>query len=108
MSFLDAYRHDRYVAELRERAEVGDAEAQRRLGQQYFTGMWVPRDEAAAVAWYRRAAEQGLVEAQLDLASSYLFGAGVVRDEAEAAAWVPQGGRAGRRLCADRTRYPVL
>ena len=92
---LDAYRHDRYVAELRERAEVGDAEAQRRLGQQYFTGMWVPRDEAAAVAWYRRAAEQGLVEAQLDLASSYLFGAGVVRDEAEAAAWYHRAAEQG-------------
>ena len=61
----------------------------------YFTGMWVPRDRAIAIAWYRRAADEGLVEAQLDLASRYLQGAGVARDEAEAAAWYGKAAERG-------------
>ena len=83
---LDGYFED-YVAELHERAEAGDAEAQRTLGWEYRTGLRVPQDPVVAVVWYRRAAERGLVEAQLDLASMYRYGTGVPQDEMEAAVW---------------------
>lgn len=92
---LVADHREGVVAELREGAESGDAESQWRLGRMYFTGMWVARDPAVAIAWYRRAAGQGLVEAQLDLASSYLHGAGVPEDEAEAAAWYRRAAEQG-------------
>ena len=44
------------LADLRARAEAGDAEAQFILGGMYVTGVGVPQDTAEAVAWYRRAA----------------------------------------------------
>ena len=47
------------LADLRASAEAGDAAAQFILGGMYVTGVGVPQDTAAAVAWYRRAAEQG-------------------------------------------------
>ena len=43
------------LADLRARAEAGDAEAQFILADMYGTGLGVPQDAAAAVAWYRRA-----------------------------------------------------
>jgi TPR repeat protein len=47
----------------------------------------VPRDAAAAAAWYRRAAEQGNAEAQLAIAGLYYQGEGVPRNYATALEW---------------------
>ena len=55
------------VAELRARAEQGDAYAQFDLGVMYDTGRGVPQDAAEAVRWYRLAAAQGDAYAQYDL-----------------------------------------
>ena len=41
------------LADLRARAESGDASAQYRLGLSYNLGSGVPQDDAEAVAWYR-------------------------------------------------------
>ena len=52
------------LADLRARAEAGDATAQLDLGLMYGTGRGVPQDFAEAVGWYRKAAEQGTALAQ--------------------------------------------
>lgn len=68
-------------AELLEKAEAGDAEAQYELGQCYSYGMLtyvgdfdaVPRDYDAAEKWYLRAAGQGYGDAYFDLGIIYQF-----------------------------------
>ena len=47
------------LAEARQRADQGDADAQYDLGLMYDSGRFVPQDDAQAVAWYRQAADQG-------------------------------------------------
>ena len=75
------------IADIRARAERGDADAQLLLGVLYAEGRGVPQDETAAVYWYRLAADQGLAEAQFNLGGMYAQGRGVSQDEAEAARW---------------------
>ena len=60
------------IAELRKKAEAGDAKAQGRLGywyatDQYDTGEGALEDDKEAVKWYRKAAEQGVAMAQVHL-----------------------------------------
>ena len=75
------------LADLRARAEAGEAQAQFALGLMYGTGEGVPQDAAEAVRWYRLAAEQGNAAAQLALGARYFSGAGVPQDAAEAVRW---------------------
>ena len=56
------------LADLRARADAGEASAQFNLGWMYYLGWGVPQDDAEAAAWYRRSAEQGHADAQF-----YLF-----------------------------------
>ena len=76
------------LADLRARAEAGDAEAQFILGGIYVTGVGMPQDAAEAVAWYRRAAEQGDARAQYNLGGMYAEGLGVPPDAVEAHMWL--------------------
>lgn len=62
------------LAELRARAEAGDASAQYYLGDRYDIGLDVPEDKAEAVRWFRLAAEQGYARAQVMLGWMYRFG----------------------------------
>ena len=89
------YQRGRHVADLRERAEAGDPEAQRELGSEYLFGPSVPRDPAEAATWYRRAAEQGHLGAQLDVAALYVHGTGVPQDDAEAVKWYRRAAEQG-------------
>ena len=75
------------IADLRARAEGGDAEAQLVLGYIYEEGLGVPEDDAEAVRWYRLAAEQGDAAAQFNLGLMYANGEGVPEDDAEAIRW---------------------
>ena len=75
------------LADLRARAEAGDASAHYNLGVMYATGRGVPQDDAEAVAWYRLAAEQGEARAQYNLGTMYDTGEGVPQDFAEAVTW---------------------
>ena len=77
-----------WLAELRARAEGGDADAQYQLALQFQIGLALPRDDTEAAAWLLRAAEQDHVEAQLLLGLQYRAGRGVPQDDFEAAAWV--------------------
>ena len=83
------------IADLRARAEAGDAGAQFILGGMYVIGDSVPPDAAAAVAWYRRAAEQGHARAQYNLGVMYERGDGVPPDAAAAVAWYRRAAEQG-------------
>ena len=69
------------------RAQKGDAEAQYSLGNCYFYGFGVAKDQHEAVKWLRKAAEQGYKPAQNDLGHCYYSGAGIERNQAEADKW---------------------
>ena len=75
------------LAEIKSKAEAGDAEAQYNLGGMYANGRGVERDDAEAVKWYRFAAEQGDIRAQNDLGVMYATGEGAEQDDAEAVKW---------------------
>jgi TPR repeat protein len=77
----------RPIAEIKAKAESGEAESQFQLGRRYDKGEGVPRDLVEAAKWYRKAAEQGLAKAQDNLGVCYDRGEGVAQDHAEAAKW---------------------
>ena len=83
------------LAELRGRAEKGEADAQFNLGLMYDLGQGVAKDEVEAVKWFRKAADQGDATPQVILGVMYWFGDGVVKDELEAYKWFLLSGAQG-------------
>ncbi|MGP8201082.1 MAG: tetratricopeptide repeat protein [Limisphaerales bacterium] len=75
------------IAELRAKAEKGEAAAQSELGLMYDLGQGVTQDYAEAVKWLRKAADQGSAQAQYNLGVCYFRGHGVLEDYAEAVKW---------------------
>ena len=70
-----------------EQAKAGDAEAQYKLGYDYFLGRGVPVDYVQAAIWWRKAADQGYPQAQNNLGVLYNSGKGVPQSYAEAYFW---------------------
>lgn len=75
------------IAELREKAEQGDAEAQTQLGAQYVKGEALEKDIDAAICWWKKAADSGYAEAQYKLGICYHFGFGVKKSRKLAKRW---------------------
>src|ERR1035438_399048 len=76
------------LADVRAKAEKGDAQSQYELGSAFAKGsLGVAKDEAEAVKWYRKAAEQNHAQAQANLGICYAKGRGVAKGEAEAVKW---------------------
>ncbi len=76
------------IAEIKAKAENGDAEAQLKFGRACFNGDGVTKDSAEAVKWFRKAADQNNIRAQFNLGICYTSGEGVTKDEAEALKWI--------------------
>jgi len=72
------------IADLRARAEAGNADAQDNLGVMYATGRGVAKDDTEAARLYRLAADQGHAGGQFNLGWMYANGKGVAKDDAEA------------------------
>jgi TPR repeat protein len=83
------------LANIRAKAETGDANAQFELGYRHSVGKGVKTNFAEAVNWYRKAAEQGDARAQNNLGVSYETGAGVAKNEIEAAKWYQEAASRG-------------
>ena len=83
------------VEAVKAKAEAGDAEAQRALGECYSNGQGVKPSYAQAAQWYRKAADQGNAGAQAALGELYEAGQGVKRNETEAAKWYRQAAEQG-------------
>ena len=89
------------VANTRDLAEGGDAEAQFALGLQCTEVGVASADSAQAVRWFRRAAEQDHPSAQLKLGLMLAVGDGVARDDEQALGWIrkaAEGGDAGAQF----------
>jgi TPR repeat protein len=78
-----------------EKAEAGDAISQQIVGNYYFNGYGVAKDEKLAVHWARKAAEQGNAKAQADLGACYFSGKGVPLDEVEGFKWTKKAAEQG-------------
>ena len=90
--FTEAWADD--SADIRERAESGDAAAQFELGDHYLieagkarSQRRVQRDEKRAFEWYSKSAEQGFAMAQFNLGRMYLLGRGVPQDKSLGVDW---------------------
>ena len=66
-----AYRRDDYAEALRLWGNLTDPRAQFSIGQMYYIGQGVLRDNAKADAWFLKAADQGFAYAQFDLGAAY-------------------------------------
>jgi uncharacterized protein len=76
------------LADIRAKAEKGDAEAQYALGVALnFGTLGVAEDYVEAVKWFRKAAEQDNADAQYNLGQCFVIGEGVGKDFEEAAKW---------------------
>lgn len=74
-------------AEMKRKAESGDAKSQFGLARMYYNGDGTTKDDAKAAEWYQKAAEQGNAFAQYKLGEMYEKGEGVTKDTAKAAEW---------------------
>ena len=68
-------------------ANLGNAEAQYKIGEGYYTGVGYPVDFDKAAEWYIKAAEGGNAEAQYMLGVCYELGKGVYQDEEQSMKW---------------------
>jgi TPR repeat protein len=66
-------------------ASAGDAEAQRELGELYYLGIGVQRDDSAAFSWYLKSAEKGNIQAHWEVGMCYQYATGVAKDYLKAA-----------------------
>ncbi len=69
---------------LKDRANLGDANAAFQIGYSYEKGQGVKKNLVEAVKWYRMGAEKGDMQAALNLAGIYLKGVGVKKNEEKA------------------------
>jgi hypothetical protein len=83
------------VSRCRKAAEQGNADAQYRLGNMFFTGKGVDEDNEEAIKWYRKAAGQGQADAQYQLGEIYYWGQCVDEDYHEAAKWYREAAEQG-------------
>ncbi len=83
----DAADAAQILAEATVLAEQGDAKMQYLVGNIYYAGDVIAKDDATAVAWFWKSAQQGYAEAQVALGNCYMEGAGVREDATQAATW---------------------
>lgn len=83
------------IAELKAKADLGDAVAQFTLGMAYRTGNGVAHNDDVAYKWVRQAAEQGNANAENILGTMYRLGEGAPRDTEKAVRWYQGAARHG-------------
>ena len=72
---------------LKDRAWLGDTDAQCAVGHHYRWGVCVPKNSVEATKWFLEAASRGHAEAQIITATCYMMGEGVPSDLAQAVHW---------------------
>lgn len=75
----------------------GNAEAQNRLGDCYFTGEGAEKDYRKAAEWYQKSAERGYALAQYNLGSCYYNGLGLKTDYEKAVEWYRKAAEQGNK-----------
>ncbi len=88
-------------AELKARAQRGDAISQWAVSQAYDTGKYgLKSDKGEAFKWASKAADGGVPDAALSVAHAYESGEGITADPAEAADWLLKAANAGSASAA--------
>ena len=93
-----AYDQGQYLTALRlaqAAAATGDPQAHTLIGRINAEGFGIPRDLAAAAAWYAKAAELGDTEAMFAIALLHAEGRGVAKDRLAAAQWFERAAARG-------------
>jgi hypothetical protein len=93
------------LAELQQRAESGDAVAQRLLGERYDFGQGVQQNYTEAAKWYQMAADHGDAIAQNNLGSFYQYGLGVATNYNQAVAFYKQASAQGLSIAQANLGY---
>jgi uncharacterized protein len=75
------------IDSVRADAQRGDVYSQFRLGQFYYEGKVIGKDDAEAAKWFLKASAQEHSEAQFILASMYEKGVGLKQSDSEAFGW---------------------
>ena len=83
------------TAQIKTKAERGDAKAQYTLGAAYEEGKGVEQNNDLAFQWYRKAADQGDAQAQNAVGVMYSRGLGVDKNKEEAVRWYQKAARQG-------------
>lgn len=87
-NFMSSATNNETIADLRAKAEGGDAQAQNLLACAFYFGdLGLAKDPVEAVKWFRKAAEQNDASAQFNLGVCYKQGHGVAIDFVEAVKW---------------------
>src|SRR5437762_1657597 len=97
-----------YIAQLRTAAEGGNAEAQYNLGNAYYVGIGVQKNNTEAVKWFSSAANQGNAKAESSLGTMYQQGAGVQKDDYEAVKWYEKAVESGSANAHDLLGFACL
>lgn len=72
-----------------------DADAQYKLGTQYYTGKGLPKDKLEALKWYKKSAAQNHAKAQYKLGYLYSVGEKVPKDSSKAVKWIRKSAEQG-------------
>lgn len=83
------------IAEIREKAECGDSDAQFELGNRFRTGKDTVLNVNKAFEWYEKSAEQGNLYAQYRLGLCYSLAEGVSLDLVKAFEWYKKSAERG-------------
>ena len=84
-----------YQDEIDRLAEQKGADIQFTLGEMYFLGRDVPKDEYKGAVWIQKAAERGYARAQYMLGRLYESGRGVEKDDHKALEWYQKAAEQG-------------
>ena len=95
------------IQALSDKAEHGDAPAQRTLGALFAKGQNIKQDYHEAATWYQRAAAQNDALAECALGELFEAGRGVAQDDAQAGQLVPPRRRARSGSSAIQSRSLV-
>jgi hypothetical protein len=94
------------LAEIRAKAEKGDAKAQWELGKAFSNGEFgLEKDQQEAFKWIRKAAEQNNAQAQGGLGFLYMYGQGVAQNTAEALKWYREGAEHNDSISQNNLAY---
>lgn len=87
------------IETIKKMAELGDADAQNKIGICYKLGLAdFPQSYEDSVKWYLKAADQGFAKAQSNLAFLFLYGEGVHQDSKKAVEWFSKAAEQGNAI----------
>lgn len=89
------YQHQDPIPVFTERANNGDAEAARGLGEMYATGTGVAQDAAQSAFWFGKGADEGDTECQAVYGMLLMTGNGVARDPVAGVVYLKQASDKG-------------